>query len=145
MKAKDLIDLFQCPGCLCGINPWDCEHYKPQDFHNHVCCLGHTIGTMVIPIGYIAIGLPKGFNRPGCWDRDGKDHPYMNIRIWPKGKKPNWDDFNVPVWALEKEGFLFVLTFSPRINETYVDIIEGGDLGLVPQAIDVSKFYEEMD
>ena len=44
-----------------------------------------------------------------------------------------------------QDGFLFVRTYSPRTNQTFVDVIEEGALSLVPQAIDVSKFYEEMD
>ena len=73
-------------------------------------------------------------------------HP-MFIRIHEKGtvKAEFWDKFNIPVWAMVKDGFLFVRTYAPRTNQTFVDAIEGGTLELVPQAIDVSKFYDAMD
>jgi hypothetical protein len=71
----------------------------------------------------------------------------MIIRLHQKNsvKADFWDKFNVPVWALVQEGVLFVRTYCPRTNQTFVDVIEGGTLSLVPQAIDVAPFYEEMD
>jgi hypothetical protein len=69
----------------------------------------------------------------------------MFIRLWVSGTAPDWDRFNVPVWAMEKDGFLFVRTFAPRLDEGSVDVIEGGTLKMVPQAIDISPFIDEMD
>jgi hypothetical protein len=98
----------------------------------------------------IALGLPKGFNQPG-WV-PGEKHPNnkMYTRCWLKDtyeitERKHWDKFNVPVWALCKDGFLFVRTYSPRINQTYIDIVEEGTLDMVPDAIDVGQFYEEID
>jgi hypothetical protein len=67
------------------------------------------------------------------------------IRFWLKGTHPDWDNLNVPIWALEKDGYLFVRTYMPRINDSFVDVVEEGLLGLCPTAIDVSKFYDEID
>jgi hypothetical protein len=82
----------------------------------------------------------------------------MTIRLWPKTETGeithmDWDQFNVPVWAMEggksgdpdHAGFLFVRTYSPRVNRMAVDVIEGGTLELVPNAIDVGKFYDKID
>jgi len=44
-----------------------------------------------------------------------------------------------------KDGFLFVRTYSPRINHCSIDVIEAGDLDMVPEAIDVGKFIDEID
>jgi hypothetical protein len=44
-----------------------------------------------------------------------------------------------------REGVLYVRTFCPRIGASFVDVIDGGDLGMVPSAINVGEFYEEID
>ncbi len=108
------------------------------------------MGTMMGVGNSIALGLPCGFNKPGiAYDNSGKEPPRarntMDIRFWLKGKHPDWDDLNLPVWALEKDGFLFVRTFAPRINVCWVDVIQAGELKLVPKAIDVSKFIDQID
>ena len=51
----------------------------------------------------------------------------------------------MPVWAQEKDGYLFVRTWSPRINKTYVDVVKGGTMAMVPGAIDVADFKGEID
>ena len=47
--------------------------------------------------------------------------------------------------AMEWDGFLFVRTVCPRVAVFFTDVIEGGNLSLVPNAIDVSKYIDEMD
>jgi len=108
------------------------------------------MGTVTPQIGSFALGLPRGFDRVGHMSHAKKrtdKHNTMWILCWPKdgGNRPHWDNCNVPVWALEKDGFLFVRTYRPRINENCVDVIEGGTLDLVPQAINVGEFYDEID
>lgn len=44
-----------------------------------------------------------------------------------------------------RDGFLFVRTFLPRINVSYVDVIEHGIMEMVPNAIDISEFIDEID
>jgi len=46
---------------------------------------------------------------------------------------------------MEQDGFLFVRTYCPRIDDSYVDIIENGTLLMTPDAINVSEFYNEID
>ena len=69
----------------------------------------------------------------------------IDIRLWPGGTKLDWDKLNVPVWAMVKDGFLFVRTFAPRINRTWIDVIEHGTMDMVPNAINVSEFIDEID
>lgn len=136
-----LVQMFQCPGCVCGGDVTCGQYeYSPKELR----CVSHVLGTSIWPIGIVlALGLPKGFNRPGFY---GTKRSYtMDIRLYPKGAKSEWDKLNVPVWAMEKDGFLFVRTYAPRINMTWVDVIEGGSLELVPGAIDVGKFIDEID
>lgn len=52
---------------------------------------------------------------------------------------------NVAVWAMEKDGFLFVRTYIPRINVGFVDVVDGGTMDMVPNAINASEFYEDID
>lgn len=145
-KVKQLVEEFQCPGCVCGMDI-TCGAFQLATDHNAIECIGHVIGTHLMGVGSIAIGLPKGFCRPGNHRVSGewKHRNQMNIRLWPEGTHPNWDRFNVPVWAMVKDGYLFVRTYAPRINSTWTDVVEGGTLELVPGADDVGQFYDEID
>ena len=83
------------------------------------CIAGRTSwGRFIMGIS-IALGLPKGFNRPGSGPRDEQLNR-MRIRLWSGGARPIWDRLNVPVWAMEgtgeDAGFLFVRTYMPRLN-----------------------------
>ncbi|MFO0939852.1 MAG: hypothetical protein U0930_03715 [Pirellulales bacterium] len=139
-----MVEQFQCPGCVCGGDTkcgkfkWDAEWQR---------CVSHVLGTMFGLGNWVALGMPKGFNKPGF---DFAQEPAvvyskMLIRLWPGPEVPNWNHLNIPVWALMQDGFLFVRTYCPRINVGYVDVIQGGALELVPNAIDVSKFIGEID
>lgn len=150
-RAEKLIKEFQCPGCVCGISPTDCERYEYREMEGgSFRCEGHVCGTTMMPGGTIALGLPKGFCKTGFerdpFDKTGKTQRgrnKMDLRIWPAGKTPQWDRLNVPVWAMERDGFAFVRTFSPRVNLSFVDVIEGGKLP--DGSINVGEFYEEID
>jgi hypothetical protein len=136
---KELVEKFQCPGCVCGMNT-DCGEYNYD--HREMRCVSHICGTQLGLGNVIALGMPKGFNKTGFREQSRNK---IDIRLWRKGTNPEWDRLNVPVWAMEKDGFLFVRTFAPRINMSWVDVIECGTLKLCPQAIDVSKFINEID
>jgi|GEM_PF-2174406 len=149
MNDVEMIKKFVCPGCASGMDT-TCGHYKPIEWGEAAGCRNHVVGTMSPQIGSFAIGLPTGFNRAGHMPlaKEWTDkHNQMWILCWPKdsGFLPEWDKFNVPVWAMEKDGFLFVRTYRPRINETCVDVIEEGSLDFVPQAINVGEFYDEIE
>lgn len=143
MTEIEMIEQFQCPGCVAGSDT-KCGSYESMGY-GYATCKAHVLGTFVLGVGNFAIGLPKGFCKSGWIPNTDTSLSTMSIRCWVKGKKPEYDHFNVPVWALEKDGFLFVRVYLPRVNMTIVDIIEGGTLDMVPNAIDVSKFYDEMD
>jgi hypothetical protein len=62
MTNEQLVKKFQCPGCVCGENT-SCRSYKWSEQSKK--CEGHMLGTMLNFAGSIALGLPKGFCRPG--------------------------------------------------------------------------------
>jgi len=147
MDAVAMIEKFVCPGCVCGMDT-KCGKYEGLDYGDAAGCKNHVVGTFGMATGSFALGLPKGFNRAGHMPmpKNATDkHNRMWILCWPGEKRPEFDNFNVPVWALEMDGFLFVRTYRPRINETCVEVIEGGKLDLVPQAINVGEFHDQID
>jgi hypothetical protein len=154
MTGNEMIEEFVCPGCVGGMDT-KCKNQpciQPVEGPNDaagVCCEAHVLGASILGVGTFALGLPKGFNRAGFAGNGQKPEKQRNntmfIRCWPVGNIPKWDKFNVPVWALEKDGFLFVRTYQPRINFMAVDVVEKGTLDLVPGAIDVSIIHEDMD
>jgi len=138
-----MIGEFQCPGCVYGPDPKSCSQYKYEE-HEHVgsaCCATHCAGTRILGIGRVVLGLPRGFNRYGTSDD-------MPIRLYEKGHpKGVWNPFNVPVWKMMWEGFLLVRTYSPRVNRSYIDVIQGGNIDdpALKNAYDVGAFYNEID
>ncbi|MBU8901707.1 MAG: hypothetical protein KOO69_03120 [Victivallales bacterium] len=141
ITKEEFVVKFQCPGCVCGMNI-DCGAFT-YDYEDH-CCTAHVLGTSLGVGNNFALGMPKGFNKPGSRE-DHSTRNRMSIRLWHVPTCPEWDKLNIPVWALEQEGFLFVRTFAPRINHSWVDVIEGGILGLCPNAINVAEFLDEID
>jgi hypothetical protein len=138
MDRPGLIKEFQCPGCIHGSDPNDCPKFCLR-VDGFFCCEEHHPATFQGGVGRICLGLPRGFCRFG----PGK---FVNpfIRIWEE--YPKWNKFNVPVWAMVKDGFLFVRTYMPRLNIAFVDVIPKGELSFVPkEAIDVSHFIDEID
>jgi hypothetical protein len=78
----------------------------------------------------------------------GDDTTRNNIRLWIAPARPDWDHLNVPVWATERDGVLYVRTYCPRINVNYVDVIQYGALDCIPSAcnvIDVAAFLDDID
>ena len=140
-KIKNLVEKFQCPGCVYG-GDTNCGSYKYNP--GELRCTSHVLGTSLGLGNLIALGLPKGFNKPGFGD-DGYAKNKMDIRLFGKGDYLEWDKLNVPVWAMEQDGFLFVRTFAPRINCSWVDVIEDGTMSMVPNAINVANFIDEID
>lgn len=142
MTIEEMVERFQCPGCVLGSDT-TCGQYDYNT--NEFRCVSHVPGTSIGPFVF-ALGMPKGFNKPRWEDpnRKGRRNE-INIRLFQTGDHPEWDHLNVPVWAMEQDGFLFVGTFAPRIDLSWVDVIEGGTLALAPKAIDVSAFIDEID
>jgi hypothetical protein len=146
-----MIGEYQCSGCLLG-GPDAAKCPKLQHIAiSDDCfqCSSHVSGTSILGVGRIALGLPKGFNRVGM----RLDDPFhatvsTNIRLWDAGARPSWNRTNVPAWAMEHEGALFVRTYLPRLNQSYVDVVDGGTLAIVPTftvPFDVGTFIDEID
>lgn len=146
MKTEELVEKFQCVGCVCG-GDTKCGVYQLDTSKGGGSCKSHVLGTSLGLGNNIALGLPKGFCKPGVnWKADPpRAFNQMAIRLWESGTKPFWDRLNVPVWAMVEDGFLYVRTYAPRINETWVDVIENGSLDMVPNAINVGEFINEID
>lgn len=142
LDIPKMIRQFQCPGCVNGNNT-DCGSFSICPVQRR--CTKHVLGTNLLGTGPFALGLPKGFNRPGWDTTDSRFLNQINVRLWPSGSAPKWNHLNVAVWAMEKDGFLFVRTYAPRTNITWVDVIEGGALKLTPNAINVADFIDEID
>lgn len=138
-KLDKLVQKYQCPGCVYGSNP-KCGSYKPDQYG----CSSHVPGTWFSGVAnLIVLGLPKGFNRVITRENDGKT---TRVRVHTLEAKPLYDHLNVPVWAMELDGALFVRGYSPRIDCTFIDVIEGGTLADIPAGtIDVSKFINDID
>lgn len=147
-----MIEEFQCSGCVCGSSP-EQECFKPSETmpkFPFFKCNAHVAGTMSLGTGSFYLGMPKGFTRVGmrseaAYRRTDEPGAHSNIRLWLKDTDPGWDRLNVAVWAMEQDGFLFVRTYAPRINDAYIDVIEGGTLDMVPKAINVGEFVDEID
>lgn len=137
---KTMVEEFQCPGCATGVNTeGGCYNYEDDsDF----ACKQHAAGTMMPGIGLVNLGLPKGFNYLGPIDTSKQSN---NIRLFD-GTLPRYNECNVPVWAMEKDGYLIVRCYMPRINYTCVDVIRNGKLSQLPSSVmDVSKFIDQID
>jgi hypothetical protein len=148
MTGKEMIEQFVCPGCMCGSSPGDCGKPLRSEF-NFTKCTKHVCGTSMLGGPRFALGLPKGFCKAGV-KGSGQitDDFYENtmlIRCWCKPHRPEWNRLNIAVWAMEKDDFLFVRTFMPRINWSAVDVIEEGTLELTPNALNVAEFIDEID
>lgn len=143
-KQQQLIEQFQCPGCVCG-GDTKCDAFAFESLPNMFRCKSHVPGTTIMPGGRVSLGLPKGFDKVGLLIERPSDERSTNIRFITNPLK-EYDHLNVPVWAMEKDGFLFIRTMCPRLNYTYVDIIEGGKIAdICPKAIDVATFIDEID
>ena len=142
-EINEMVEKFQCPGCVNGSSVCDCKKYSIAIEQFHFFYENHCPGTRILGVrsSLILLGLPKGFNRIGDDHKDNDEY----VRLFVNKNGLIYDKFNVPVWALEKDGYLFIRTFAPRLNRTFVDIHKGMKISMVPNAIDVSKFYDEMD
>lgn len=152
LTIVQMVKEFQCPGCTRGHDPETCSSFKLVDESNGSKCRNHYAGTNMLGFGRIALGLPKGFNRYGLYA--GKTDSladtiggHMAIRLW-ESDRPYYNEYNVPVWRLERDGFLFVRVFHPRVNGSAVDVIQLGNekaSDIAGQALDAGKFFEDYD
>ena len=147
-KLKVLVEKFQCPGCVTGSDT-TCGEFAPVPCATGGACRSHVPGTIVMGVGTIYSGMPKGFNRVGVretYKPADMTRDYIPLMFYTKDEKPRWHEtFYKPIWALVKDGFLFVRTFEPRIGRACIAVIKGGTLQDAPGAQNVATFFDEMD
>jgi len=145
---KEMIEEFQCPGCVNGSNVSCCElqHINIGEREETFFCRKHVAGTFFRAGGLVYLGMPEGFDKVGFISDTIERNRTTNIRLFQEEKAPIYDNLNIPVWAMEKDGYLFIRDFLPRINKTYITVIKNGKMSeICPQAINVSKFIDEID
>ncbi len=160
---REMIKEFQCSGCPCGSDPMTCSSFKLVESNGSFTCGGWSPGTFLLGVGNIALGLPTGFNKMGtCMTKEHIRSGFFIVMFDSPDDIPQkngndgifdgwYNQLNVPVWAMEKDGFLFVKVLSPRKMEFRIEIIRGGTLDLFknyegsPIPIDVSTFIDQID
>lgn len=146
-----MVERFQCPGCIAGSDV-KCGRFEWKDRH----CNSHIAGTILLGCGNIVLGLPKGFNKTGFYlDRStGKLESANKIELYLYDKTEQdqaafWNNCNVPVWAMERDGYLFIRVYMPRINHSMLQVIEGGTLQSIKDKgfnpLNVADFEDEID
>lgn len=139
----EMIEDVQCPGCINGSDT-KCGAFKPHESNGCFHCLQWRPSTFLGGVGRLCLGLPKGFTRTGMVEFG--DAKFSYIRMYEKPEDmPGYDKFNVAVWAMEKDGRLYVRCYSPRNNWLFVDVVKGGTLANAPGAINIAEFYDDMD
>ena len=112
-KIQKAIEKYQCSGCVAG-HGISC--FKPNEISGGVGCGKHLAGTLIMGIGSIFLGLPKGFNRLGLSDKM-KPIIFNNIKEFIESDWGEYNKFNVPVWKhLDNNGYTLVRGFMPRKN-----------------------------
>jgi hypothetical protein len=137
-----MIDEIQCPGCIHGTDPETCSAYEFMNDGGFFACKNWRPSTFFGGVGRVAIGLPKGFNRTGMVEFSDKSFVYIRLYEKPEDMQ-SYDRFNIPVWAMEKDGYLYVRCYSPRSNWLFVDVVKDGKMEHA--SMKVGEFYEEID
>lgn len=153
LSRIEMITEFQCPGCSCGTWAKDCDQLKIDtqteegSFRGSFRCSSHHAGTIMVGFGKILLGMPVGFNKIRA--------EKVLIHLADQDNFCSFNRFNIPVWVMEKDGFLFVRVFCPRISLSHILVIQGetveslakywNDTIPMPTVIDVSKFIDEID
>lgn len=134
-KLKSVIKEYQCSGCMDG-NFDQCYRESPYD---GVGCGKHMAGTGIPFIGKIYLGLPKGFNRLGMFEK-------MIPVIYEEFGGHHYDKFNIPVWKrLDELGNTLVRGIKPRLNEPFLHIYIGNHVTKIDCFLITEKDIEEMD
>jgi hypothetical protein len=146
---KEMIQNFQCSGCMSGSDTnCGCFELREHDSNGSFYCHKQYAGTTFLPGGKVYLGLPKGFNKVGDISNDVNNKRTTNIRLFENDSvvKQTYNFLNIPVWAMQQDGYLFIRCYSPRVNISYVDVIKGGILQeICPKALDVADFIDEID
>jgi hypothetical protein len=126
-NLKNIIEEYQCPGCVCGC---DISCYKKGYDDDSIECSKH--------VGRIFLGMPIGFNRLGMC-KETKIHIF---------EKPSWEYgmFNIPVWKfLDKNGNTLLRGLCPRTNYPWIHILIGNHLDKIDCLEITQKDIDGMD
>ncbi len=147
-KELEVINTIQCPGCACGVNTTECDSFKFEREEGFYSCDNHCPGTMISGIGTIFLGLPHGFNHTIKMEVSyGKVVRLPYIRLWNEMPSQTWNRLNIPLWALEKDGFLYVKTACPRKCIYVVDVIVNGKVAdmPIPPVDNIESWWSEIE
>jgi len=135
-EIKKMIEIYQCPGCVCGS---DISCYEKSD---GLECEKHVAGTRMSNVGRFFLGMPKGFCRLGACEN-------TKISIFENFEdKPGWDydKFNIPVWKhLDKYGNTLIRGLCPRTNYPFLHIFMGNCLDKIDCLEITQKDIDGMD
>ena len=115
---KEAVDSYQCSGCTSGSDTSCYEKSQNLD----ISCSKHSVGTMVLGIGWLQIGLPNGFNRVSKGQTKIVDF-YMYKTYEDKEKDFSFDMFNIPVWKYLHNGHTLIRGVCPRTNTLFIKCI----------------------
>lgn len=133
-RVRAAIEEYQCPGCVCGSNV---ECFKEGD---NLECGKHVVGTTIMGIGRIFLGLPTGFCRQGPVEE-------LKVYIFESPEKGwGYDKFNVPAWKhLDDHGNTLVRGLSPRVNWPFLHVFIGDHMAEI-DCLEITKAdLSEMD
>jgi len=145
-----MIEDIQCPGCIHGTNPETCKSFEFHNERDFFVCKNWRPSTFMGGVGRLALGLPRGFCRTGMVEFGDTQFTYIRLH---ETSSVEYDKFNIPVWAMEKDGYLYVRCYSPRCNWLFVDVVKDGKLEQASfkdgdyehKAVDVGKFYDQIN
>lgn len=115
---KEAVDSYQCSGCTSGSDTSCYEKSQNLD----ISCSKHSVGTMVLGIGWLQIGLPNGFNRVSKGQTKIVDF-YMYKTYEDKEKDFSFNMFNIPVWKYLHNGHTLIRGVCPRTNTLFIQCI----------------------
>ena len=109
-KVSVAIERYQCSGCVSGS---DTSCFK-ENVAGGVGCGKHFSGTIIIGVGKVFLGLPKGFNRLGHFD-NMKPTIFKSFKDFTETGWDEYNAFNRPVWKyLDEHGNTIVRGLMPR-------------------------------
>jgi hypothetical protein len=154
MKREEMIEKFQCPGCVHGPDPATCPAFEMREMDlGGFKCDGHARGTaMMTGLGasfLVSLGLPPPFHTA---DMD-KRNSNLLVLIDEKGgqewltpgtkvdevdgvKRTIKDSQNIPVWKMRYEGCTLVRIARPATCR-FTTLVIDGDVDVPEPAIDV--------
>lgn len=144
MKNKEIVEEYQCSGCVSGPYEKCFKPIRPQlgigcDKH----CPGTTLFKMSTGMQRDFLGMPTGFSRLG------KNND-LRIQIFENQKQQEaiweYDKFNIPCWKHKNEkGHIIVKGLQPRISMMFIHVIIDGDFDSIKALEITKKDMEEMD